>query len=423
MERGGSVAWSSAASSRRSRSAAASSRAGARTSSTARSCSCRNARPATCSSAPARPASPAPTSTPRSGSPAPTAWGRAPSAASWSSRSCTPTVNPQVDPKDGEKRLPLMPAKLVEGDDARDVAAYVAQAVAKQGDDPAAWPPSAPARPRAPPRPRTACWTSRSPPPASPTSSPTPKAPAGEVRVTSENPQRVAAQHRGRGQRRQREGRGRPGRRHVGVLSRPAARRVHVLLLRARPPRGWHGRQAHRRVGTKQQAPRKEECLGCAAARGDRSFERCRPRERQLRAWFGPRVQGRSRRWAVRRRFFGSRVIGPDRFSVGCGRRCVVAVELACPRPPDRGGCSAAFSRATGGVRHPPPEALHRCLLFKPRCVRAFSGAASATSSPSRPSRASAARETVCERREPRERAPRREGLTVTVPDFPAATR
>ena len=29
-----------------------------------------------------------------------------------------------------------MPAKLVEGDDARDVAAYVAQAVAKEGDDP-----------------------------------------------------------------------------------------------------------------------------------------------------------------------------------------------------------------------------------------------------------------------------------------------
>ena len=47
-----------------------------------------------------------------------------------------PNINQQVDPKDREKRLPLMPAKLVEGDDARDVAAYVAQAVAKEGDDP-----------------------------------------------------------------------------------------------------------------------------------------------------------------------------------------------------------------------------------------------------------------------------------------------
>ena len=46
-----------------------------------------------------------------------------------------PNINPQVDPKTG-KALPLMPAKLVEGDDARDVAAYVAQAAAKQGEDP-----------------------------------------------------------------------------------------------------------------------------------------------------------------------------------------------------------------------------------------------------------------------------------------------
>ena len=48
-----------------------------------------------------------------------------------------PNINQQVEPKDNsDKRLPLMPAKLVEGDDARDVAAYVAQAVAKEGDDP-----------------------------------------------------------------------------------------------------------------------------------------------------------------------------------------------------------------------------------------------------------------------------------------------
>ena len=46
-----------------------------------------------------------------------------------------PNINAQVDPATG-KTLPLMPAKIVEGDDARDVAAYVAQAAAKSGDDP-----------------------------------------------------------------------------------------------------------------------------------------------------------------------------------------------------------------------------------------------------------------------------------------------
>jgi uncharacterized cupredoxin-like copper-binding protein len=40
----------------------------------------------------------------------------------------------QVDPATG-KMLPLMPAKLVTGDDAEDVAAYVASAVAKGGKD------------------------------------------------------------------------------------------------------------------------------------------------------------------------------------------------------------------------------------------------------------------------------------------------
>ena len=45
-----------------------------------------------------------------------------------------PNINPQVDPKT-KKRLPLMPARLVEGDDARDVAAYVAEAAARPGKD------------------------------------------------------------------------------------------------------------------------------------------------------------------------------------------------------------------------------------------------------------------------------------------------
>jgi plastocyanin len=45
-----------------------------------------------------------------------------------------PAKNAQVDPKTG-KVLPEMPAKLVTGDDAEDVAAYVASAVAKAGED------------------------------------------------------------------------------------------------------------------------------------------------------------------------------------------------------------------------------------------------------------------------------------------------
>jgi uncharacterized cupredoxin-like copper-binding protein len=45
-----------------------------------------------------------------------------------------PNFNAQVDPETGE-RLPLMPANLVTGEDAEDVAAYVASAVAKPGED------------------------------------------------------------------------------------------------------------------------------------------------------------------------------------------------------------------------------------------------------------------------------------------------
>src|SRR3954447_6704246 len=45
-----------------------------------------------------------------------------------------PAIRPQHDPETG-KELPLMPARLVEGGDAEDVAAYVASAVGKSGKD------------------------------------------------------------------------------------------------------------------------------------------------------------------------------------------------------------------------------------------------------------------------------------------------
>jgi uncharacterized cupredoxin-like copper-binding protein len=46
-----------------------------------------------------------------------------------------PNRNPQVDPVTG-KPMELMPANLVTGEDAQDVAAYVASAAAAPGDDP-----------------------------------------------------------------------------------------------------------------------------------------------------------------------------------------------------------------------------------------------------------------------------------------------
>jgi plastocyanin len=45
-----------------------------------------------------------------------------------------PNKNPQVDPATG-KTLPLMPGDLVTGEDAQDVAAYVASAAAASGED------------------------------------------------------------------------------------------------------------------------------------------------------------------------------------------------------------------------------------------------------------------------------------------------
>jgi plastocyanin len=45
-----------------------------------------------------------------------------------------PAIRPQHDPQSG-KELPLMPADLVTGEDAKDVAAYVASAAAESGKD------------------------------------------------------------------------------------------------------------------------------------------------------------------------------------------------------------------------------------------------------------------------------------------------
>ena len=102
-----------------------------------------------------------------------------------------PNINQQVDPKDRRTRLPLMPAKLVEGDDARDVAAYVAQAVAKEGDDPGRL--AAVGASQAEGTAEAENGTLDIPVAAAGLAYQfaDAKAPAGELRVTSENPQSV----------------------------------------------------------------------------------------------------------------------------------------------------------------------------------------------------------------------------------------
>ena len=159
-----------------------------------------------------------------------------------------PNRNAQVDPKTG-KPLPLMPAGLVTGSDARDVAAYVAQAASKSGEDTGklasvgaskaeghrgsrqrhAGHPGRGRRPRLRVRGRERA-----------------RRPAQD-HVRESRSRR--AQHRPRGRRRQR-GRAKSSRTAASRDHRDLrARRVHVLLLRPRPPRRWHGRHAHRQVG------------------------------------------------------------------------------------------------------------------------------------------------------------------------------
>ena len=299
-----------------------------------------------------------------------------------------PNINQQVEPKDNsDKRLPLMPAKLVEGDDARDVAAYVAQAVAKEGDDPGRLAAGRrAARPRAPPKPRTACSTSPSPPPAWPTPFADAKAPAGELRtsrprIRSRSTHDIAVEGNGVNEKGEVvQGGG------IGVLGRPAAWRVHVLLLRARPPRGWHGRQAHRRVARRAVRYGRGSVLAC----------RCRSRR-----WFGP--------WSIPRE-----TTPPEAPRRGCAARHRSPATRSAAHP-RTGGVRAHASRLPAGGGAPEAILLPRCMLFQRRSFSDFVTVA--------PVDGFSCTLTVCERRVPSERVPRRDGLTVTVPDFPAATR
>ena len=161
----------------------------------------------------------------------------------------------QIDPRPASRPRRCRPS-CSRAKDAQDVAAYVASAVVEAGRG------QGPARDRR----RQALQRGRqgggrqarrSPPTrraASPTRSARPRRPpAGRDRLGEQVVDRP--QHRGRGQRRQREGRGRQERRRLEGHRRPQARRVHVLLLRPGPPPGRHGGQAHRQVTAGAAAP------------------------------------------------------------------------------------------------------------------------------------------------------------------------
>ena len=207
----------------------------------------RNARPATCSSAPGPPASPVPTLTPRSGSPPRRAGGehlpRRGGAADPApehqpaGRSEGPPHAAAADAREARRgrRRPRRrglrrPGRAKEGDDPGRLAAVGAS----QAEG------TAEAENGTLEIPVAAAGLAYQFADA--------KAPAGELRVASENPQSVPHDIAVEGNGVNEKGEVVQGRRHVGVLRQPAGGRVHVLLLRARPPRGWHGRHAHRRV-------------------------------------------------------------------------------------------------------------------------------------------------------------------------------
>ena len=219
-----------------------------RTWSTASSCSSPSAGRATCSRARAPRGRPARTSTTRSRSRARTGWARARSRASSSGRSQAPTVTLNLTlrraTRPSSRRCPR-------GSSRARMRATSPRTSPRRSPSPArtraSSEPSAPCRPRAPPRRPTG--TLDIPIAAAGLAYKYADADrvAGSVKITAENPQttdhNIAIPATG-STRRARSSR----RRHLDGHRRPQARHLHVLLLRARPPRGRHGRQAHRQV-------------------------------------------------------------------------------------------------------------------------------------------------------------------------------
>ena len=147
-----------------------------------------------------------------------------------------PNRNPQLNPENPSETTPQMPANIVTGQDARDVAAYVAYAAGKQGEDEGRLADAGASQAEGtaeaengvldiPVAARGLAYKFADA-----------KAPAGSVQIKSENPQSTPHDIAIDGQRRRRQGRDRHLRRHVRVHRRPEAGRVHVLLLRPGPP-------------------------------------------------------------------------------------------------------------------------------------------------------------------------------------------
>ena len=169
------------------------------------------------------------------------------------------------------------------------------------------------------------------------------KAPAGAVNVKSENPQSVRTTSRSRATASTR--RARSSRAAARPSSRPTCSRASTRSSAPCPATArvaWKASSPSSSAGARDgtASPEADVRVRCRFA-SNRSLAWCRPRERQLRAWF-EHVQGRGRRWAVRHRYFGRPLIEPGR---DLGRRCVVSVELAHGPPPVWRGCSAALDQ------------------------------------------------------------------------------
>ena len=169
-----------------------------------------------------------------------------------------PNRTPQINPETG-KATAEMPAGLFTGEDAQDVAAYVASAVSKGGEDKGQLAAAGVKRSNEVAKAEAGKLAI----PADPSGGlayqfGSAEAPAGSLEIDSENKSSVDHNIALEGNGVNEDGPDRQGRRRLQGHRRRPARRVHVLLLRAGPPRGRHGGQAHRQVTA---APRARACL------------------------------------------------------------------------------------------------------------------------------------------------------------------
>ena len=160
-----------------------------------------------------------------------------------------PARRAQVDPATG-KVLPLMPANLVTGDDARDVAAYVADAASKGGKDQGALAQIGAAEAKG----TAKAENGKLEIPADPGGAlaytfADAEAPPGQLEIDSPNESSVDHNIAVEGNGVNEAGEVVKNGGVSKVNGRPPARRVPVLLHGHRPPRGRHGGQAHRQVG------------------------------------------------------------------------------------------------------------------------------------------------------------------------------